>query len=77
VHAPDELLPAAIELGSRLAAHSGEYVRRLTASLRAASGGATHAQLLEHETAAQKWSLSQPEFLASVRRIRARLAGTS
>jgi enoyl-CoA hydratase len=74
VHAEEELLPAAIELGSRLADQSGEYVRRLTASLREASGGATHAEMLARETEAQQWSLRQPEFLAGVQRIRAKIA---
>jgi enoyl-CoA hydratase len=77
VHAEDDLLAAAVELGSRLAGHSTEYVRRLTASLREASSGATHAQLLEHEAQAQQWSLSQPEFLAGLQRIRAKIAGAS
>jgi enoyl-CoA hydratase len=77
VHAEEELLAAAIELGSRLAGQSGEYIRRLTASLREASGGATHAEMLEREAAAQEWSLGQPEFLAGVQRIRAKIAGTA
>jgi enoyl-CoA hydratase len=76
VHPEEDLLPAAVELASRLAGHSREYVQRLTASLREASGGATHAEMLEREAAAQKWSLGQPEFLAGVQRIRAKLAKT-
>jgi enoyl-CoA hydratase len=75
VHAQDELLTAAVDLGSRLAGHSTEYVRRLTATLRAASGGAAHDQVLARETEAQEWSLGQPEFLAGVQRIRARISG--
>jgi len=47
------------------------------ASLREASGGATHAEMLEREAAAQEWSLGQPEFLAGVQRIRAKIAGTA
>jgi enoyl-CoA hydratase len=76
VHAEEKLLPAAVDLGSRLAGQSSEYIRRLTASLREASGGATHAEMLEREAEAQEWSLGQPEFLAGVQRIRAKMAGT-
>jgi enoyl-CoA hydratase len=75
VHPEGELLPAAVELGSRLGRHSAEYVRRLTANLRQAAGGATHAETLERETQAQEWSLRQPEFLATVQRFRAKMAG--
>jgi hypothetical protein len=31
--------------------------------------------MLEREAAAQEWSLGQPEFLAGVQRIRAKIAG--
>lgn len=75
VHAEEELLPTAVELGSRLAGQSKEYTQRLTASLREASGGATHAEMLEREAEAQEWSLGRPEFLAGVQRIRAKMAG--
>jgi enoyl-CoA hydratase len=76
VYAEGELLSGAVELGSRLAGQSKEYIRRLTASLREASGGATHADMLDRESIAQAWSLGQPEFLAGVQRIRAKIAGT-
>lgn len=74
VHPGAVLLPAAVELGNRLAAHSPEYVRRVTATLRAAAGGATHAEVLARETAEQEWSLGRPEFLSGVERIRARIS---
>src|SRR3954447_3193994 len=37
IHPVEELLPAAIELGERLGGLSGDYVRQLTATLRAAN----------------------------------------
>jgi enoyl-CoA hydratase len=69
----DGLLPAAIRLGSRLAGRSPDYVRRLTATLRSAAGGSTHADMLAAETEAQQWSLRQPEFLTGLAEIRARI----
>jgi hypothetical protein len=32
--------------------------------------------MLDRESIAQAWSLGQPEFLAGVQRIRAKIAGT-
>lgn len=76
VYEADALLPTAIELGTRLSAHSAHYVRRLTATLRAAAAGARHETVLEMETQAQEWSLHQPEFLAGLEKIRAQIAAT-
>lgn len=73
LHPAGELVPAAIRLGSRLANQSQDYVRRLTATLRSAAGGSTHADILAAETEAQQWSLRQPEFLAGLAEIRARV----
>jgi len=75
VHPAAELLPAAVALGNRLAGHSPEYVRRVTATLRAAAGGADHPEVLARESAEQEWSLGQPDFLAGVEQIRARISG--
>ena len=74
VHPADGLLDAAVALGNRLASQSPAYVRAVTATLRAAAGGATHAEVLERESAAQEWSLGEPEFLRGLEEIRARIA---
>jgi enoyl-CoA hydratase len=73
VHPAGELVPAAVELGSRLAGQSPEFVRRLTDTLRRASGGLSHQEVLAEETAAQRWSLGQPEFLAGLSEVRSRV----
>lgn len=73
IHANDALVPAAIELGQRLAGHSPEYVRRVTATLRAANGTVDHDDILTMESEAQEWSLKQPEFLDGLAGIRARM----
>jgi enoyl-CoA hydratase len=73
VHDADALVPAAVELGSRLAGHSGEFVRRLVATLRFASSGAGHEPVLAAESTAQEWSLHQPEFLTGLERIRTQI----
>lgn len=74
IYPVDDLLPAAIELGARLAGLSGQYVRRLTATLRAANGNVDHEEILAMESRAQEWSLKQPEFLDGLAGIRARIA---
>jgi len=74
VHPVDDLIGAALDLGSRLGGHSSEYVRRLTATLRLAASGAGHEQVLATEQAAQEWSLHQPEFRAGIAEIRARIS---
>jgi len=74
VHPVNSLVPAALGLAGELATHSPEYVRRLTATLRFAAAGASHADVLARETEAQEWTLGQPEFLAGLERIRARIA---
>ena len=74
IYPVDELLPAAIELGARLSELSGQYVRRLTATLRTANGDVDHQDILTMESQAQEWSLKQPEFLSGLAGIRARIA---
>lgn len=74
IYPVDDLLPAAIELGARLAGLSGQYVRRLTATLRTANGDVDHEDILTMESQAQEWSLKQPEFLDGLAGIRARIA---
>lgn len=75
VHPVDDLLPAAVELGARLGSLTPEYVRTLTATLRQARGGAPYEDVLESETAAQRWSLGEPAFLRGLEQIRSRIAG--
>lgn len=75
VAADDELLATAVALGARLDDQEPEFVRRLTATLRAASDGRTdHAASLASETDTQQWSATQPAFLAGVRAIQERIA---
>jgi enoyl-CoA hydratase len=76
VHEPEELLAAAHQLAGRLGGLSREYVERAVATLHlAADGSSGHADVLEVETASQRWSLQQPEFLDGLAAIRARIAG--
>ena len=73
VHSGHELLPAAISLASRLDALDQEFVRKLTATLRLAASGASHAEVMAMETAAQRWSLREPSFLAGLAEITSRV----
>jgi enoyl-CoA hydratase len=74
VHPDERLVPAAVGLAARLASNDSAYVRRLTATLRQAAGGAGHAEVLAAETEAQAWSLTQPPFRAGLAEIQARIA---
>jgi enoyl-CoA hydratase len=72
--APDDLVDAAIALGQRLAHQEKAYVQRLVATLRDAWPTATHAEALEAETAAQRWSAGRPAFRDGVQAIEDRIA---
>jgi enoyl-CoA hydratase len=74
VHPDDRLLDAARERAQRLAGQDRAYVEKVTAALRAAAGGASHAELLATETESQLWSLGQPRFLDGLHEIQARIA---
>jgi enoyl-CoA hydratase len=74
VHPDDRLLEAAREYAQRLGGQDRAYVERVTAALRAAAGGASHAELLATETESQVWSLGQPRFLEGLREIQAQIA---
>jgi enoyl-CoA hydratase len=67
-----ELVPAAVDLGARLAGQSSAFTRRLAATLRMAATGHSYQEVLAAETAAQQWSLAQPEFLAGIARAQSR-----
>jgi enoyl-CoA hydratase/carnithine racemase len=68
-----ELLPAAIALASHLDPLDQEFVRKLTATLRLAASGASHAEVMAMETSAQRWSLREPSFLAGLAEITSRV----
>lgn len=74
VHPDDELLGAAIALGRRLDAQEPAFVRRLTATLRQSLVIGQHDEALAHETIAQQWSTTRPQFLDGVRAIEQRIA---
>jgi enoyl-CoA hydratase len=65
---------AAITLGQRLARQEKAYVQRLTATLRSALATPAHADALEQETTAQRWSASRPAFRDGLRAIEERIA---
>jgi enoyl-CoA hydratase len=77
VYDPQTLLEQTIGLGKRLGSHSPAYVRNLTTTLRLASSGVDHWEVLESEAIAQEWSLKQPEFLGALERIRGRAKSPS
>lgn len=68
-----ELLDAAVELTRPLAAVAPAYARRLVASLRASWSLTKHSDALALETEAQRWSMTQPGFVAGVRAVQASL----
>jgi enoyl-CoA hydratase len=75
VHPAEDLVATATALGNRLAVQSRDYVARSAATLRlAADGTSSHEDVLKAETAAQQWSLTQPEFLEGLAAIRAGIA---
>lgn len=74
VHAPDDLVEAAVGLGSHLAAQESAYTRRLASTLRYASSGVGHGDVLDAETREQEWSVTRPAFVANVRALREQIA---
>jgi enoyl-CoA hydratase len=60
----------AVKLASGLAAAGPGFARTLTQIARTAPTLPTHASALELERYTQRWSTTQPEFLAGVRRMR-------
>ncbi|WP_432990242.1 hypothetical protein [Dactylosporangium sp. CA-233914] len=70
----DELLPTAVGLARPLGGQRRAYVERAIVPLRGAGDGrSAYADLLDAESGEQEWSMNQPEFLAGLAAIRARI----
>jgi len=69
--APDDAAEAALALAGRLRGLDREFVTSLAGLLRGAGRQAGHQAAVEHERFLQRWSASQPAFLAGVRAMRA------
>jgi enoyl-CoA hydratase len=72
----DELDGLAMRFAERVAARSAELVRRTKMSISASVGLADVEDAMAIELAAQQWSIEQPEFVATVRGLRERLAAS-
>ena len=70
----DELDGLATRFAQRVASRSDALVRRTKASVAASVGLARVDDAMAIELEAQQWSVEQPEFEATVRRVRERLA---
>jgi enoyl-CoA hydratase len=70
----DELDGLATRFAERVASRSGALVRRTKESVAASVGLARVEDAMAIELRAQQWSIEQPEFEATVRRVRDRLA---
>ena len=66
VHPDESLVADAVALGRRLDDQEGDYVRRLTATVRSAVTTPTHDEALAAETEAQRWSSTRPAFRAGL-----------
>lgn len=66
----DDVVAAAVTLGSRLDGQDSEFVRRLIGTLRLASVTSDHQTVLEAETDAQGWSVGLPSFVERVQGLR-------
>jgi len=73
-HEPEDLLPAAVALGTRLEGQEASFTRLLTATLRLADAAVNHGEVLDVETAAQEWSVTRPAFVANVRALQRQIA---
>ena len=70
----ERLQADAMAMARRVVRRSAPLVRRTKATLVAGAGIADPYEAFALELAAQEWSVEQPEFEASLRRIRQRLA---
>lgn len=70
----DELDGLAMRYAERIVSRSAELVRRTKESIAATVGLARVEDAVAIELRAQQWSVDQPEFAATVRRLRERLA---
>lgn len=73
----DELDGLALRFAERVAARSPELVRRTKESVSASVGLARAEDAMAVEALAQQWSIERPEFAATVRGLRERLATRS
>jgi len=72
---PDgELLPLAIELGSRAAAAPRELVERTKATIAHMSEVVDHEAAVQRELGDQVWSVGQPTFVDRLARLRAKIS---
>ena len=69
----DELEPAALQLARRAAARPGGLMMRAKETLRSAASDESGMEAFELEMEAQRWSMTQPEFEASVRSMQERI----
>lgn len=65
-----ELVEHTIAFAQRIGSVDRALVERLIGSLRAARELPSHAEALELETEAQRWSVGEPEFVRTVRALR-------
>ncbi|MDA8045565.1 MAG: enoyl-CoA hydratase-related protein [Actinomycetota bacterium] len=72
-YADDEVEPAALDLARRAAARPAGLVARAKETLRAAAADGDGDRAFEVEMDAQRWSMSQPDFEAAVRAMKARI----
>jgi enoyl-CoA hydratase len=70
----ERLIEFACVVANRLARHDRAYVARVLQTLRAASSGASHGEILEAEAEAQQWSLTQPNARAALAAARRRIS---
>lgn len=71
----DELVAHAISYARRIGTVGRPLVERLIGTLRSAREVPTHAEALELETAAQRWSVGEPDFVLTVRALRESISG--
>ncbi|PRY41690.1 enoyl-CoA hydratase-related protein [Umezawaea tangerina] len=74
VHPDSELVDVAITLGNRLEHHEKEFVLTLTRTLRESAQTVHHADALDHETRAQRWSVTRETFVQNVMALRTRIS---
>ncbi|CAN5442178.1 enoyl-CoA hydratase [soil metagenome] len=75
---PDhELLPLAIEMGSRAAAAPRELVRRTKATIAAVGAITDHDQAVQRELVDQAWSAGQPAFQERLAALQKKISRTA
>jgi enoyl-CoA hydratase len=74
VHDDAELIDAAMAIAQRFDSHESVFTRRVVDTMRKALTIPTHAEALEHETAAQVWSTERPAFRDGLAAMEAAIA---